>query len=81
MKRQKPQIHLPRREFLMKGGAGVLGTIIAAGTLDLVHGAQRPSVENVHCAPPPQCAMPGAMNRRYDECTFDLPPFAATTRS
>ena len=47
MKRQKPQIHLPRREFLMKGGAGVLGTIIAAGTLDLVHGAQRPSVENV----------------------------------
>src|SRR5689334_15073821 len=47
MKRQKPQLHLPRREFLKMGGAGVLGTIIAAGTLDSVFGAQTPSVENV----------------------------------
>ena len=47
MKRQKPRIYLPRRDFLLKGGAGVLGTIIAAGTLDSVFGAQTPSVENV----------------------------------
>ncbi|HEX6004506.1 MAG TPA: hypothetical protein VFZ14_10985, partial [Burkholderiales bacterium] len=46
MKRQKPRIYLPRRDFLLKGGAGVLGTIIAAGTLDSVFGAQTPSVEN-----------------------------------
>jgi len=46
MKRQKPQLVLPRREFLKMGGAGVLGTIIAASTLE-VAGAQRPSVENV----------------------------------
>ncbi|HKU71315.1 MAG TPA: ABC transporter substrate-binding protein [Burkholderiales bacterium] len=46
MKRQKPKLVLPRREFLKIGGAGVLGTIIAASTLD-VAGAQRPSVENV----------------------------------
>lgn len=46
MKKQKLQIHLPRREFLMRGGAGVLGTIIAASTLDVL-GAQTPSVANV----------------------------------
>lgn len=46
MKNQKPQIHLPRREFLIRGGAGVIGTIIAASTLN-VAGAQTPSVENV----------------------------------
>lgn len=46
MKRQKPRVHLPRREFLKMGGAGVLGTIIAAGTLESVLGAQTPSVEN-----------------------------------
>ena len=33
--KRKPVIHLPRREFLIRGGAGVLGTIIAAGTLPL----------------------------------------------
>ncbi|MDH5748383.1 MAG: ABC transporter substrate-binding protein [Rhodospirillales bacterium] len=43
---KKLQIRLPRREFLMRGGAGVLGTIIAASTLD-VAGAQKPSVKNV----------------------------------
>lgn len=47
MKRSKPRIYLPRREFLLKGGAGVFGTIIAASTLDSVFGAQTPSVENV----------------------------------
>lgn len=47
MKKQKPQLHLPRREFLKLGSAGVLGTIIAAGTLDSVFAAQTPSVENV----------------------------------
>ena len=31
-------------------------------------------------SPPPQCAMPGAMNSRYDACTFDAPPFVAATR-
>jgi ABC-type nitrate/sulfonate/bicarbonate transport system substrate-binding protein len=46
MKKQKPKVYLPRREFLIRGGAGVLGTIIAASTLD-VFGAQTPSVENV----------------------------------
>jgi ABC-type nitrate/sulfonate/bicarbonate transport system substrate-binding protein len=44
MKRHR--IVLPRREFLMLGGAGVLGTIIAAATRN-VAGAQTPSVENV----------------------------------
>ncbi|MCC7487875.1 MAG: ABC transporter substrate-binding protein [Burkholderiales bacterium] len=46
MNRPKARIHLPRREFLIKGGAGVLGTIIAAGTLDSVSGAQTPSAQN-----------------------------------
>ena len=46
MKKQKPQIRLPRREFLKLGGAGVLGTIIAAGTLDIA-GAQTVNPENV----------------------------------
>ncbi len=31
-------------------------------------------------SPPPQCAMPGAMNRRYDGSIFGCPPSAATTR-
>lgn len=39
MKHKKPQIHLPRRDFLKLGGAGLLGTIIAAGTTN-VAGAQ-----------------------------------------
>lgn len=47
MKRQKPLLYLPRRAFLKIGGAGVLGTIIAAGTLPMARGAQKPSVENV----------------------------------
>ena len=46
MKKQKPIVHLPRRDFLKMGGAGVLGTIIAASTLD-VFGAQTPSAGNV----------------------------------
>ncbi len=46
MKKHKPQIRLPRREFLKLGGAGILGTIIAAGTLDKV-GAQTVSTANV----------------------------------
>lgn len=36
---KKPQIVLPRRDVLKLGGAGILGTIIAAGTLDIA-GAQ-----------------------------------------
>ncbi|MDH4187544.1 MAG: ABC transporter substrate-binding protein [Nitrospira sp.] len=40
------QIRLPRRDFLIRGGAGVLGTIIAASTLDMA-GAQTPSAKNV----------------------------------
>jgi ABC-type nitrate/sulfonate/bicarbonate transport system substrate-binding protein len=47
MKTQKPVVHLPRRQFLKMGGAGVLGTLIAASTLDVL-GAQTPSVENVN---------------------------------
>ena len=43
---RKPQIRLPRRDFLMRGGAGVLGTIIAASTIGRA-GAQTPSVKNV----------------------------------
>ena len=43
---KKHQIHLPRREVLMRGGAGVLGLIIAAATRN-VAGAQTPSAENV----------------------------------
>jgi ABC-type nitrate/sulfonate/bicarbonate transport system substrate-binding protein len=46
MSKNKPILHLPRREFLRIGSAGVLGTIIAAGTRN-TFGAQRPSVENV----------------------------------
>jgi ABC-type nitrate/sulfonate/bicarbonate transport system substrate-binding protein len=46
MKKSKPQIRLPRREFLKLGGAGILGTIIAAGTLDKV-GAQTVNAETV----------------------------------
>ena len=42
----KPQIRLPRRDFLKMGGAGIFGTIIAASTRN-VAGAQTPSVENV----------------------------------
>ncbi len=45
-KHSKPQIRLPRRDFLKVGGAGVLGTIIAASTLNRA-GAQTPSAENV----------------------------------
>jgi ABC-type nitrate/sulfonate/bicarbonate transport system substrate-binding protein len=44
--RKKLQIRLPRRDFLKFGGAGVLGTIIAASTTD-VAGAQTPSIKNV----------------------------------
>ncbi|MDH3242505.1 MAG: ABC transporter substrate-binding protein [Alphaproteobacteria bacterium] len=43
---RKPQIRLPRRDFLKYGGAGVLGTIIAASTTNLA-GAQTPSAETV----------------------------------
>jgi len=43
---KRHQIHLPRREFLKIGGAGVLGTFIAAATRN-VAGAQAPSAENV----------------------------------
>jgi ABC-type nitrate/sulfonate/bicarbonate transport system substrate-binding protein len=46
MKKQNTVIHLPRRAFLKMGAGGVLGTIIAASTLDVL-GAQAPSVENV----------------------------------
>jgi ABC-type nitrate/sulfonate/bicarbonate transport system substrate-binding protein len=41
-----PQLRLPRRDFLKLGGASVLGSIIAASTLDIA-GAQTPSIENV----------------------------------
>jgi len=43
---RKPQIRLPRRDFLKFGGAGVLGTIIAASTTGR-SGAQTPSAETV----------------------------------
>jgi ABC-type nitrate/sulfonate/bicarbonate transport system substrate-binding protein len=39
-------VRLPRRDVLLKGGAGVLGMIIGAATLN-VAGAQTPSVANV----------------------------------
>lgn len=42
---KRHQIRLPRRDFLKLGGAGVLGTFIAAGTLDL-GGVQVASAEN-----------------------------------
>lgn len=45
--KDKPVIRLPRREFLKRGGMGVLGTFIAAGTLGGVTGVQRASAENV----------------------------------
>ncbi len=45
-KYSKPQIRLARRDVLKLGGAGVLGTIIAAATLDRP-GAQAATVENV----------------------------------
>lgn len=46
-KKDKPVLRLPRREFLKRGGMGVLGTFIAAGTLGTVSGVQRASAENV----------------------------------
>jgi hypothetical protein len=39
-------IRLGRRDFLMQGSAGVLGTIIAASTAN-VAGAQTPSADNI----------------------------------
>jgi len=39
--KNKPVLHLPRREFLKRGGMGVLGTVIAAGTLGGITGVQR----------------------------------------
>jgi ABC-type nitrate/sulfonate/bicarbonate transport system substrate-binding protein len=39
-------LHLPRRDVLMMGGAGLLGTFIAAATRD-VAGAQTPNMKNV----------------------------------
>jgi ABC-type nitrate/sulfonate/bicarbonate transport system substrate-binding protein len=45
--KDKPVLHLPRREFLKRGGMGLLGTFIAAGTLGTVAGVQRVSAENV----------------------------------
>ena len=45
--RAKPQIRLPRREFLKRGGMGVLGTIIAASTFGGFRGVQRASAETV----------------------------------
>ena len=43
---KRHQVLLPRREFLKMGAAGVLGTFIAAGTLNRA-GAQTPNAENV----------------------------------
>jgi len=45
--KDKPVLHLPRREFLKRGGMGLFGTFIAAGTLGTVAGVQRVSAENV----------------------------------
>jgi ABC-type nitrate/sulfonate/bicarbonate transport system substrate-binding protein len=39
-------LHLPRRDVLMMGGAGLLGTFIAAATRD-VAGAQTPNMKNI----------------------------------
>lgn len=43
---KRHQIVLPRREFLKIGGAGVLGTFVAAATLNRA-GAQTPNMENI----------------------------------
>jgi ABC-type nitrate/sulfonate/bicarbonate transport system substrate-binding protein len=43
---KRHHIVLPRREFLKMGGAGVLGTFIAAATLNRA-GAQTPNMENI----------------------------------
>jgi ABC-type nitrate/sulfonate/bicarbonate transport system substrate-binding protein len=43
---KRHHIVLPRREFLKMGGAGVLGTFIAAATLNRA-GAQTPDMENI----------------------------------
>jgi ABC-type nitrate/sulfonate/bicarbonate transport system substrate-binding protein len=45
--KDKPVLRLPRREFLKRGGMGVLGTFIAASTLGSVAGVQRASADNV----------------------------------
>jgi ABC-type nitrate/sulfonate/bicarbonate transport system substrate-binding protein len=45
--KDKPVLHLPRREFLKRGGLGLFGTFIAAGTIGTVAGIQRVSAENV----------------------------------
>jgi ABC-type nitrate/sulfonate/bicarbonate transport system substrate-binding protein len=45
--KDKPVLRLPRREFLKRGGMGVLGTFIAAGTLGGVTGIQRARAETV----------------------------------
>jgi ABC-type nitrate/sulfonate/bicarbonate transport system substrate-binding protein len=45
--RAKPQLHLPRREFLKRGGMGILGTFIAAATIGGYRGVQRASAETV----------------------------------
>jgi ABC-type nitrate/sulfonate/bicarbonate transport system substrate-binding protein len=59
----KPVVHLPRREFLIRGGAGVLGTIIAAGTPPLAYGAQQPSAE--HAMANLQAIKVGEFNPNY----------------
>jgi len=46
-KTEKPVLRLPRREFLIRGGLGVFGTIIAASTLGSIAGVQRASAANV----------------------------------
>jgi len=43
--KNKPVLQLPRREFLKRGGMGVLGTIIAAGTVGSLAGVQRVNAE------------------------------------
>lgn len=44
---KRHDILLPRRDVLKMGGAGLLGTFIAASTLDIA-GAQTPSIKNIH---------------------------------
>jgi ABC-type nitrate/sulfonate/bicarbonate transport system substrate-binding protein len=46
-KTEKPVLRLPRREFLIRGGLGIFGTVIAASTLGSVVGVQRASADNV----------------------------------